>query len=126
MAIVFTDAGQEGAVDLFDPATRGAESSSYYGHWGSGATAPAVSQTALVTAHSEARVACTVSQPSTNTVRYAFTITADGSKDIVEFAVFDANAAGNMWIRGTHGTQAVIVGDQIAYQVNLLTKDSSE
>lgn len=126
MAIVWTDVGQAQAVDVLDPNTRAAVSTTYYGHWGSSATAPAVSQTALVSANAEARAAATVTQPAANKVLYSFTMTATGTRTVQEVGVFDANAAGNMILRGTHGSLTLETGSAVAYALGNTLKDSSE
>lgn len=126
MAIVWTDVGQAQAVDLLDPNTRGAVSSSYYGEWGSSATAPAVTQTALVSANAEARAAVTVTQPAANKVLYSYTMTATGTRTVQETGVFDASSTGNMILRGTHGSLTLESGSSAAYALGNTLKDSSE
>lgn len=124
--IVWTDNGQANAVDVLDPATRGAQVTTYYGSWGSGATAPAVTQTALVTENAEARVATTVSQPAANTLRHLWEVTATGNRVVNEFGVFTANAAGTLLIRGTLSTLNIETGDRVEFTVDLVFKDVSE
>lgn len=126
MPAVWTDVGQAQAVDLLDPATRSGISATYHIHWGSGVTAPAVTQTALVTALAEARVAATVTQPAANQVQYVGTITATAARTVNEAAVFDASTAGNMIIRGTHSTLNIETGDRVEYTFTNTLKDSSE
>lgn len=126
MPIVWTDAGQAQAVDVLDPATRGAQVTSHYGAWGSGATAPAVTQTALVTENAEARVLATVSQPLANTIRYLWEVTATGNRVVNEFGVFTATTAGIMLIRGTLSTLNIETGDRVEFTVDLTFKDVSE
>ena len=126
MAIVWSDVGQAQCVDLLDPATRGAVSTTYYGEWGSSATAPAVTQTALVSANAEARSATTNTQPAANKVLYSYTITATGTRTVQETGVFDASTVGNMILRGTHGSLTLESGSSVAYAVGLTLKDSSE
>lgn len=126
MAIVYTDAGQGHTVDVLDAATRGAQVTTYYGAWGSGVTAPAVTQTALVTENAEARVATTQSQPAANIWRHLFEITATGNRTVNEFGVFTASTVGTMLIRGTHATLNIETGDRVEYTVDLVFKDVSE
>lgn len=91
--------------------------------WGTGATAAAVSQTALVaeaapttsggrTVGVESRV--TVTQTN-DTLQVAGTVTAVSTLSIEEAGLFDAVSAGTMMMRANHGTVAVISGDSIAY-----------
>ena len=126
MAIVWTDAGQAQAVDVLDPATRGAQVTSQFGAWGSGATAPAVTQTALVTELAEARVTTTISQPAANTIRNLWEVTATGNRTVNEFGVFTASTAGTMLIRGTLSTLNIETGDRVEFTIDLLLKDVSE
>lgn len=123
----WTDKGQEKCIDLIDPATRGAVSSSFFGAWGSGATTPAVGDTALVTENPESRVACTVSQPAADTVRWVYSITSTAARTVQETGVFDASTVGNMWVRIVHGSLSLdAAGDIVTYTINLQLKDSSE
>lgn len=126
MPIVWTDVGQQQAADLHDPATRAGVSTTYYGGWGSSATAPAVTDTALGSENAEARDACTISQPAADTVRYLFTIEATGNRTVNEFGVFDASAVGNLIIRGTLSTLNIETGDRVEFTVDLTFKDVSE
>lgn len=126
MPIVWTDAGQANAVDVLDPGTRGAQVTTYYGSWGSGSTAPAVTQTALVTENAEARVATTVSQPAANTLRWLWEVTATGNRTVNEFGVFTATSAGTMLIRGTLSTLNIETGDRVEFTIDLVFKDVSE
>ena len=126
MAIVWTDVGQAQGVDLLDPNTRGAVSTSYFGHWGSSATAPAVTQTTLVSANAESRAAATITQPAANKVLYSFTMVATGTRTVQEVGVFDASTNGNMILRGTHGSLTLETGSSVAYALGNTLKDSSE
>jgi hypothetical protein len=126
MPIVWTNNGQANAVDVLDPATRGAQVTTYYGGWGSGATAPAVTQTALVSENAEARVVTTVSQPAADTLRWLWEVTATGNRVVNEFGVFTAATAGIMLIRGTLSTLNIETGDRVEFTVDLLFKDISE
>lgn len=126
MPIVWTNNGQANAVDVLDPATRGAQVSTYYGGWGSGATAPAVAQSALVSENAEARVAATVSQPAADTLRWLWEVTATGNRTVNEFGVFTASSAGVMLIRGTLSTLNIETGDRVEFTIDLTFKDVSE
>lgn len=88
-------------------------------HWGTGTTAENVSQTALITPASEARVNGTMSSPSANVFRVVGTLTADGSKTISEAGVFDANSAGTMLIRALFTGIPLLAGDQIQLTFDL-------
>ncbi len=125
-AIVWTDKGQEKNVDVIDPATRAAQVTTYYGAWGSGATAPAVANTALGTELAEARVATTISQPAANTIQFLWEVTATGNRTVNEFGVFTASTVGDMWIRGTLSTLNIETGDRVEFTIQLAFKDVSE
>lgn len=126
MAVVYTDAGQAHVIDVLDPATRGAQATTYYGAWGSASTTPAVTQTALGTENAESRVAATISQPAANTIRYLWEVTASANRTVNEFGVFNASSTGTMLIRGTHATLNIESGDRVEYTVDLVQKDVSE
>lgn len=120
---IWTDGGQGDAIDLIDPATRAGVSSSFQIAWGSGSTAPAVTQTALVSENPETRVSATITQPASNTIRYVGTITATGNRTVQEAAVF-LNTT--MWLRGVHALLNIETGDRVEYTFDLLLKDVSE
>lgn len=91
--------------------------------WGTGNTAAAIGQTALVaeaaptaaggrTVGIESRTTIT----STNdTWQVIGTVTAAGALSIEEAGLFDAVSAGVMAMRANHGTVAVLSGDSIQY-----------
>lgn len=125
----WTDAGQAYAIDLLDLNTRAGVAGTYYGAWGSGATTPAVGDTALVSENAEARTsipAGSMSQPAADTVRWVYTIVATGTRTVQETGVFSAAAAGICHVRIVHGSLALESGDQVTYTVNLRLKDTSE
>lgn len=126
----WTDVGQAFAIDQLDKNTAVAAASfSYFGAWGSGATTPAVGDTALVSENAESRTAIAaggMSQPATDTVRWVYAIVATGTRTVQETGIFSASSAGNMHIRIVHGSLALESGDQVTYTVNLQLKDTSE
>lgn len=126
----WTDKGQEFAVDQLDKNTAiAAASFSYFGAWGSSATTPAVTDTALGSENAEARTsipAGSMSQPATDTVRWTYVIVATGTRTVQETGIFSASSAGNMHVRIVHGSLALESGDQITYTINLQLKDTSE
>lgn len=126
----WTDVGQAFAVDQLDKNTAVAAASfSYFGAWGSGSTTPAVGDTALVSENPEARTAIpagSMSQPTADVVRWAYTIVATGTRTVQETGIFSASTTGNMYIRIVHGSLALESGDSVAYTVNLRLKDDSE
>ena len=130
MPIVVTDGGQSHAIDCLDPATRASQVTTYYGSWGSGSTAPAVAQTALTAENAEARVACTVSQQTTqssgDTIRYVWEVTASANRTAREFAVFTAPTAGTMIVRGTLASDTPIEsGDKVEFTINVTAQNGA-
>lgn len=124
----WTDVGQAFAIDQLDDNTASATPTYYIG-WGSGATTPAVGDTALVSENAEARtqiVAGSQSQPAADTIRWVGAIVATGSRTVQEVGLFSAAAAGNMYIRIVHGSLSLESGDQVTYTINLQLKDVSE
>lgn len=123
---VWTNAGQAWAVDVMDPATRSGVADMKHIGWGSGTTAAAVAQTALVSENAEARTSGTVSQPASHQYQVSGTITATGSRVVEEVALFDASTSGNMGVRATHGQLNLESGDEVTYTIIVAFKDSSE
>lgn len=117
----WTDVGQADVVDILTT-----DATWKYVGWGSGTTAFAVTQTALVSENAEARTSGTISQPAANTHRVVGTITATGTRVVEEVGLFDAATVGNMIVRATHGQLNLVSGDQVAYTIDVVFKDSSE
>jgi hypothetical protein len=130
MAVKYTDAGEAHSVDCEDPATRAAQTTTYHGNWGSSGTAPTITDTTLGTELPETRVACSISQQTTqstgDTIRFEFTQTATGTRTVQEFAYFTAAAGGSMPVRATIASVPVETNDQIAFTINRRMKDSTE
>ncbi len=125
----WTDVGQGYTIDLMDLNTRSGVSALYFGAWGSGATTPAITDTALVTENAEARtaiLAANITQPTSDTVRFVYIIVATGTRTVQETGVFSASTAGICHIRIVHGSLALESGDQVTYTVNLRLKDDTE
>lgn len=120
MATVFTAVGESVVADLVDGTSSNHlnATNSHIG-WGTGGTTAAKGDTALGTAASEARVVCAVSQPAADTLRFVSTITADGTKTIIEAGLFDAITSGNMPVRGDFGGIGVELNDQVQFTIDL-------
>lgn len=118
---VWTDAGQAHTVDVMDT-----DGTMKWVAWGSGTTAAAVAQTALVTENAEARTSGTISQPAANQYQVAGTITATATRVVEEVGLFDASTVGNMGVRATHGQLNLESGDQVTYTLIISFADSSE
>lgn len=122
-ATVFTNAG---AAIITNRVTQAGTAPKNIG-WGIGATAAAVSQTALVTESAPTTAGGrTVGTESRTTVtntndnyQVAGTVTAAGTLAITEAGLFDAVSAGNMLIRGDFAAVNVLSGDSIAFTIGL-------
>jgi hypothetical protein len=86
---------------------------------GTGNTAEAVGDTALVTEVESARVAGTQSNPSANIYRTVATIPYTGTRAIVEHGVFSASTTGTLWDRSVFSVINVVNGDSIQFTYNL-------
>ena len=91
-----------------------------YAHWGTGATAATVTDTALQTARAEARVAGTSSVQTTTVAGDTYQVItaltcASTAAAITEYGQFDASTAGNMLLRSTFDVINVNVGDSIQF-----------
>lgn len=127
---VWTNKGQEFAIDQLDKNTAVAAASfSYYGAWGSSGTTPLVADNALGSENAEARTAiaaANMSQPAADTVRWVYIIVATGTRTVQETGVATASTAGNFHVHIVHGSLALESADQVTYTVNLQLKDQSE
>ena len=97
-----------------------AASAAKYIAWGTGVTAYAATQTALITPAAEARTAGTQTQQTTDhtsdTYQVVGTITcASAGKSITEAGIFDASSSGNMYCRAAFTALALDVGDSIQF-----------
>ncbi len=83
---------------------------------GTGATAEAITQTALVT-EVETRATGTSTRVTTTTTNDTYqvvgTITATAARALQESGLFDAASAGNMLVRGVFTTINLAIGDSI-------------
>lgn len=126
---VWTDAGQGYAIDLLDLNTRAGVAATYYGAWGSSGTTPLVTDTALGSENAEARTsipAGSMSQPSSDIVRWVYVIVATGTRTVQETAVLSLSSGGICHLHIVHGSLALESGDQVTYTDNLRLKDVSE
>jgi hypothetical protein len=92
-----------------------------YVAWGTGTTAPVVTDTALETASAEARTSGTQTQQTTTTTDDTYQvvglITALSAQAITEVGIFDASTAGNMLVRATFSVINVSIGDTITFTI---------
>lgn len=122
---IWVNGGQNLAIDLLDPATRAGVTTSYTIAWGSGNTAPAVTDTTLVSENPETRVSATVSQPDVDTIRFVGTITATANRTVQEAGVF-TNTGANLFLRGVHALLNIETGDRVEYTFDLRMRDANE
>lgn len=91
--------------------------------WGTGTTAEAATQTALVTPSAEARVSGTSSQVTTtntnDTYQVVATITSASAQTIQEVGEFDASTAGTMTLRHLTGGNVLAIGDAIQFTIKI-------
>lgn len=97
--------------------------------WGTSATAETTSQTTLVAAANESRVAGASSQvtvTNTNdTYQVVGQITSSSGQSIQEVGLFDTAGAGNpavggnMLMRGVHGSLTLANGDSVTYTIKV-------
>lgn len=125
---VVTDAGVAYIVDDFDNAAGGADVSLFNFHGcGTGVTAEAVGDTALVTESTTAlnpdstRATGSRSQPAANQYRTTGTVTFDASAAIVEHGIFTqaATGGGTLLDRSVFSAINVASGDSIQFQYTI-------
>jgi len=113
----FTTAARDFLVDAFTN-TAELETMNYHDS-GTGNTAEANSQTALITPTGIARVAGTQSQPTADVYRTVAQITYDNTYAIVEHGVFSASTVGTLLDRTLFTAVNVVLNDKIEFTFNL-------
>lgn len=113
---VVTTVGVNFIVDAFQNLTE-LENIKYH-EMGTGATAEAVGDTALVTAV-ESRVAGTQTEASANQYVSVATITATAARAIQEHGIFSASSAGTLLDRTVFTTINLAIGDSIQFTYTL-------
>ncbi|HYD52603.1 MAG TPA: hypothetical protein VEA99_08250 [Gemmatimonadaceae bacterium] len=86
---------------------------------GTGTTAEAAADSALVTPFGGARVAGTQSEPAANQYRSTATISFSGSFAITEHGIFSAASAGTLFDRSVFAAVNVASGESIQFQYTL-------
>jgi len=117
MADVFTQSGEEILTDILDGTIA---LPTWHGQWGTGGSGAAKGNTALGVAGPEARVVCVMSQPTTDTNRFLSTITATGTRAVIEFGLFTALSAGTLIARSDFTAINVVVNDRIEFTPDML------
>jgi hypothetical protein len=90
--------------------------------WGTSSTAEAETQTDLVAAAAEARVAASLSKVGTGdsaVYRATGTITSLSGQTIREVGLFTASTAANLGMRHVHADTALLTGESIAYTIDV-------
>ena len=113
---VVTDAGVGYIVDAFQNLVE-LENMNFHAS-GTGTTAEAVGDTALVT-EAATRVAGTQSEPAANQYRTAATIPYTGTLAITEHGVFSASSVGVLLDRSVFAAINVVNGDSITFTYTL-------
>lgn len=114
---VVTDAGAAFIADAFRNLTE-VESFNFHDS-GTGTTAEAAGQTALVTPSGVARVSGTQSGPAANQYRTVATITYSSTLAITEHGVFSASTSGTLLDRSVFSAINVASGDSIQFTYTL-------
>lgn len=86
---------------------------------GTGTTASAVGNTALVTPFGGARVAGTQTNPTANKYQVQATIPYTSTLAITEWGLFSAAAGGTLWDRKVFSSRPVVNGSSIAWSYTL-------
>ena len=115
-ANVLTNAGRDWVIDKLDETIQ--TTGDYIG-WGTGAGTAAKTDTTLFTESSEARVAATRTQPTSDVIQWVSTITADANKTITNAGNFTASSAGTMICKGDFTGVALLTGDKIQLTITL-------
>ena len=118
MATVVTNAGKTLKMNRL----RGVGTEPTYIGWGTGAGTAAITDTALFTEASEARVSGTSSVVTTTTTNDTYqlvgTLTVAGAgKTITNAGNFDASVAGNLHVHGDFAGMTLNIGDSIQFTI---------
>lgn len=117
MAALVTNLGEEQVVDSMI-----ADTTWTHIGWGTSATAEAETQTDLVAASAEARVAATLAKSGsgdTAVYRATGTITSSSSQTIREVGLFASSSTANMGVRAVHADTPLVSGEGIAYTIDI-------
>jgi len=119
MATVLTNAGR----DIMTDRIKGGGTEPNFVAWGTGAGTAVIADTTLFTEASEARVAGTSTQETTDvtndTYRVVGTIVADGTKTITNAGTFDASTSGNLFVKGDFTGVPLVVSESIQFTVDV-------
>lgn len=117
MAALVTNQGEEQVVDSLVADTTW----SHIG-WGTSLTAEAETQTDLVAASAEARVAAVISKVGVGDAavyRATGTITSASAQTIREVGLFASGTTANLGVRAVHADTPLAIGEGIAYTIDI-------
>ncbi len=114
MADIFTQTGEELFTDIIHGTTA---APTWHVDWGTGAGAADKGDTALTTPGGETRIVATMSQPAADQNQWVATITATGTKTIIESGIFNALTTGIMIQRSDFTGIGVVSGDKIEFTI---------
>lgn len=117
--VVLTNAGRA----ILTNRIKGSGTEPNFVAWGTGSHTAAAADTALTTESSETRATGTSTRTTTSvtndTYQVVGTITATGTRAIIEGGLFDAVTVGNMFISATFDVINLLVGDAIQFTYTL-------
>ncbi len=120
MATVYTTAGKAIVPDLIDGTSAvHLDTSNAKIGWGTGAGTAAVGDTTLFTEAAEARVAATVSQPTTDKNQWVATIVSASAQTITNAGLFNAVSGATLFVKGDFTGVVLAIGDQIQFTITL-------
>ncbi len=119
MATILANTGKA----LMTSRMKGLGTEPTYVAWGTGAGTAAATDTTLFTESAEARVSGTSSQATTTTTNDTYqvvgTITASAGRTITNAGLFDANSAGNLFVKGDFTGVALNAGESIQFTIGV-------
>ncbi len=120
MATVYTTAGKAVVPDLIDgtSAVHLDVTNAKIG-WGTGAGTAAVGDTTLFTEAAEARVAATISQPTSDKNQWVATLVSASAQTITNAGLFNALTVGTLFVHGDFTGVVLAIGDQIQFTITL-------
>jgi hypothetical protein len=87
--------------------------------WGTGAGTAAVGDTTLFTEAAEARVAATVTQPTTDKNQWVSTIVSASAQTITNAGLFNSVSGATLFVKGDFTGVVLAIGDQIQFTITL-------
>jgi hypothetical protein len=111
----------DGGLDIITNRMSGAGTAPNHVAWGTGAGTAAVTDTTLFTEAAESRTAGTETQQTTtvtnDTYQVVGTITSLSNQTITNAGLFDAAAAGNLYLKGDFSGVPLLTGESIQFTI---------